>query len=191
MRKSIKRVAVGGGIVVVLTVGMLGVGVYRQISPPLSAPLTSLAPISIHDASGVSQPLGSRFHPSAMTIVGFWASWCVPCRAEAVTLARLARRYPPNLLNIVYLNVEDEPDKSAASAFMNRANAGNLSLLFGGKAAWRSVTGSRTIVLPRTYIFDALGRSTAVLTGYGPASTDELSAKVDAVKAAGQRSVPI
>ena len=39
-------------------------------------------------------------------IVDFWAPWCMPCRAIAPVLTRLAEEYPDNLL-IGKLNVDD------------------------------------------------------------------------------------
>lgn len=166
-------------MVAVLAVGAFGIFVYRQVSPPLPPSLASLGAVSVRDGAGTPQPLGAHLQPSAMTIVSFWATYCLPCRKEAKVLAQLVKTHSSKQLNVVYLNVDDGPDTAAVEHFLAAADATGLPLIFAGKTGWRAITGSGTVTLPRSYIFDRLGRPVTALTGFGPTSAHDLAAMVE------------
>lgn len=91
-----------------------------------------------------------------------WASWCVPCREEAPTLARLARRYSGR---IGFLGIDIGDDRGDARAFVRRYRIGYPSI-FDPKA--RLATKLRAFGLPTAYLVDARGRIAAVLVGRQP-----------------------
>ena len=47
-------------------------------------------------------------------LVNLWASWCDPCREEAVELERFSRRYRDSDLTVLGLNVQDNSDDARA-----------------------------------------------------------------------------
>lgn len=85
-----------------------------------------------------------------VTVLNVWASWCVPCRAEAPALAQLAARKNVALYGLVY---KDSPAK--ARAFLDEA--GNpyrrIDLDADGRAGieW-GITG-----VPETFVIDGNG----------------------------------
>ena len=178
MRKGLKYLAVGVGGSLALAAGAVGLLVYRQLAPPLPPPLATVGSIAVHPLGDASRPLSAFLQPSRVTVVSFWATWCVPCRSEAAALARLTRRYPRVSLDIAYLDIEEAPDPAAVAGLLRRADAGNLLPLVAGRAGWHAVTGSNVVSIPRAYVFDAAGRPIAAITGGGPAAADSLTAAI-------------
>jgi thiol-disulfide isomerase/thioredoxin len=65
---------------------------------------------------------GSKLSFSAyrgrVVVVNFWGSWCVPCRAEAATLAAVAAKYRPS--GVSFLGVDVRDTTASAQAFVSR-----------------------------------------------------------------------
>ena len=99
-------------------------------------------------------------------VLAFWASWCGPCRAEAPSVDRLARRLRDKGVTVLGVNTNDEP--GAAIAFAQRAN-----LSYPIVSDENGVVGESFGVssLPTLVIVDAKGQIVAVRSGL----TDESS----------------
>jgi len=79
------------------------------------APDFDLKPVSVPLADGSAMPGLSSADlkapgPGKVTIVNFWASWCVECRAEHETLKRLKNDPRVRLVGVAY---KDEPQNAA------------------------------------------------------------------------------
>lgn len=98
-----------------------------------------------------------------VVVVNLWASWCAPCRSEAVILEKVAKQLRAENIRFLGLNTRDS--KAAAIAFNNRFPVGypsiqdkdgTLTLVFGnlGPAA-----------TPTTLVLDREGRVAARILG--------------------------
>ena len=113
-----------------------------------------------------------------MVLVNVWASWCLPCRREQPLLVSAYRELSPRGLQIVGINVRDEPEE--ARAFLQEF----------GQAPWPSVQdpdGRRavdwgTFALPETYLVDRAG--TVVAKAVGELDADWLADNVEPLLAA-------
>jgi cytochrome c biogenesis protein CcmG, thiol:disulfide interchange protein DsbE len=96
-----------------------------------------------------------RGHP---VLLNFWASWCVPCKAEAPLLAAAARTYAGR---VVFLGVDVQDFRSAARNFMDRYGVRYAVVQDqnGNSYGDYGLTG-----IPETYWIDARGR----LVGHYP-----------------------
>ncbi len=83
-------------------------------------------------------------------IVNFWASWCVPCRAELASLERLAASRPGRL-TVIAASVDDDP--TVGRAAFGKAYP-HLRLAF---ASLREVEGYGALGMPYSVVLDARG----------------------------------
>lgn len=117
-----------------------------------------------------------------VVVVNLWAMWCVPCRTEMPTLARLAQAYAgnPDLL-VLPVNVDDKPDSIAdARSFVDVHEPlpfysdpeFKLPFLFPDKGK-----------MPQTILLDRQGRIRATFAGEADWASPEARALIDALLA--------
>ncbi len=107
-----------------------------------------------------------------VTIVNFWASWCIPCQQEHPALMRADRRWPDDSVSLVGIVYQD--NRSNARSFMQRHGGDWTSLLDPGTrtAIDFGVTG-----VPETFF---IGPDGTVVSKYtGPLSWEDLRVRVD------------
>ena len=143
----------------------------HAISSPLigrQAPDFTLSPIDGGAPVRLSEQQGMP------TVVNFWATWCVPCKAEHRTLIAVAKRMAgkARFFGVVY-----QDQVANIEAWLgSQGNAYPQLLDVGSKAAIAyGVYG-----VPETYLIDASGRVTWKFTGpvEGRALLEELAALV-------------
>lgn len=85
-----------------------------------------------------------------LSVVNFWASWCVPCRAEHPFLMSLAKTQP-RLFGIAY---RDKPKN--AEGFLRKL--GNPFLRLGLDETGYTALGWGIKGIPETFVLDGKGR---------------------------------
>lgn len=111
----------------------------------------------------------ARADLSGVTLINFFASWCIPCRQEAAQLMALARRPDLTLDGILY---EDTPEEGRR--FL--ADYGKPYRHIGVDAKGTTAIDFGVYGVPETYVVDRQGiiRYRAV----GPLSDSELASKI-------------
>lgn len=109
-------------------------------------PEFSLPPIEGRDDGLSSADLAGE-----VSIVNFWASWCVPCRVEMPMLNELAEA---DAVTIYGVNYKDAPD--AALRFL--AELGDPYDRIGADRNGRTAIDWGVYGLPETYVIDAEGQ---------------------------------
>ncbi len=112
------------------------------------APDFRLAPIEGLDSGGLTTAdLGG----DEVTLVNFFASWCLPCRAEHPVLLRLAQEAG---LRVVGINYKDKPED--ARAWLEEL--GNPYARIGADETGRAGIEWGVTGVPETFIIDRAGR---------------------------------
>jgi cytochrome c biogenesis protein CcmG/thiol:disulfide interchange protein DsbE len=135
--------------------------VFAPGEPPLARPIGDT--IRLRDLAG------------KVTVVNFWASWCLACRDEHLTLSETARQYA------------DTPTQFVGVLYNDRPSMGTRWIAEMGGQSYPSVTdnGSRTAIdfglygVPETFIIDAKGR--IAYKHIGPISASVLRHWIDSL----------
>lgn len=107
-------------------------------------------------------------------VVNFWGSWCVPCREEAASLARVARDTAALGVRFAGIDVRETPP--AALAFTQAFHITYPSItdpddLIGARFGTAAPTAT-----PSTYILDSRGR--IAWAWFGSTSSSQLETAV-------------
>jgi len=108
-------------------------------------------------------------------VINFWASWCVPCEAEAPRLVASAEAHADE---VAFLGIDIQDFKSDATKFLRRYDTNYVSVRDPTSASYDSygLTG-----IPETYYLDREGR--VVAHSVGEVSREELEAGIAAAAA--------
>lgn len=111
-----------------------------------------------------------------IVVINVWASWCAPCRAEAPTLAALAKKYK----STVFLGILTRDSEVAARAFQNRF-ALPYPTLVDDSVLLKFRNSLIANAIPSTILIDKKGRVAARISGeITVASLSELIEKLHA-----------
>ncbi|HEU0305217.1 MAG TPA: TlpA disulfide reductase family protein [Gaiellaceae bacterium] len=103
-------------------------------------------------------------------VINFWASWCIPCKAEARRLTASASAHAGE---VAFLGIDIQDFKSDARRFLAKFDTNYVSVRDGGDSTYRDygLTG-----IPETYYLDGQGR--IVAHSLGEVSRRELEAGI-------------
>jgi thiol-disulfide isomerase/thioredoxin len=127
------------------------------------------ASMAVTDAEGANLTIAD--FAGRKLLVNFWASWCIPCRAEMPALEAIASKYNSDAFLVLPVNTgEAEPEKGVA--FLAEGNWAHLPLYVDPDwAAYKRMQREAvTVGLPVTLLLDEKGCEIAVLQG--PAGWD-------------------
>jgi len=117
----------------------------------------------VSGTSLTERPLRLRDYRGKVVVLNFWASWCVPCRAEAPVLARLWHGYQSRTSSSPGVDVSD--GRAQAQAFERRFGIGYPSLY--DPSARAELEFGRLIppAIPDTLVLDRTGHVAARVIG--------------------------
>lgn len=148
----------------------------QENAPTNGRSIASLAQVNLKGRDGARVKLGSLVRPNKPTLIAFWASWCVPCIAEAPYLNQIRKDLGGDY-NFIYINRRDgDPDLNqpadTTSAFLARADMADVKYVAANVPAYRQIVGKdfsiipeELVGIPRVYLFDRNGRQ--IYTAFG------------------------
>ena len=113
-----------------------------------------------------------------VSVVNFWASWCVPCADESGVLEGLWRRFGPQ--GLVVLGVDTQDLSGDARAFLRRHGVTYPSLRDGTDAAQQAY---ETTGVPETFLIDSGGRIAVPIRGpiVGREAAEAVAQRIEAL----------
>jgi len=113
----------------------------------------------IMDAAG--EPFDLTTLDDRVVLVNFWATWCVPCRAEMPTLNKAAELWGDEGLTVITVSVDRTAKQAIAYLKKNRLD----SLTFGYDAKMDVFASLDGLGLPFTLLIDRNGQKIGHLSG--------------------------
>lgn len=174
-RKPIRWIALIVGVTVFLSTAIVVGGRITHTANSADSPLIG-KPAPAFDLARIDAPgrVKSLSLRGSITIINFWASWCVPCRAENARLASFYLRWHPKGVELVGVVYNDTV--SSAKGFRNELG-GTWPLVedpHGSTAVDYGVIG-----VPETFIIDQYGIVVSKLIGaVGPTTLDDILSQI-------------
>jgi thiol-disulfide isomerase/thioredoxin len=151
-RRGIVSLSIGQCVLTLTLLGVGGVPANAGQRPNPAGPASF--PALVADKGRAIKLQSLRGHT---VIVNFWASWCVPCRAELASLERLAAARSGKLI-VIAASVDEDP-RMGKAAFGNTRP--HLRLAFASLAA---VQNYGALGMPYSVILDAKGAEVQRIT---------------------------
>ena len=132
----------------------------------LCAALTSAAGMNPVTEASYSKLVSSQ--KGKVVLVNFWATYCVPCRAEMPALVKLQQKYGPKGLVLMTISADEPEDEAKALQFLTttkvpgphylRKTANEDNFIRAVDAKWSGA-------LPLSLVYDKAGNKVKVLVG--------------------------
>ncbi len=143
---------------------------HRPLAPEFSGTTLTGSKLSFSDYRG------------KVVVLNFWGSWCVPCRAEAPTMAAVASKYQPS--GVSFLGVDVRDTTAGALAFAHSFHVTYPSVSDPGSAITLDFTARVPIAgTPTTLVVDRTGHIAGAV--FGTVTYSELTAILADVTAKG------
>lgn len=155
-----------------LLIGLLFVGFISGPSARAQAPeLVSATHTEILDAVAANE--------ARVTVVNFWATWCVPCIEEFPYFMKLDRTMEDQGVDVMFVSTDFPDEREAAREFLAEQGVEGTSYLKEGKTTpfVSAFHDDWTGAIPATFIYDADGE--LVDFWEGKANYEQLKARVE------------
>ncbi len=97
-----------------------------------------------------------------LTLVDFWATWCVPCRNETPNLIKAYKAYHSKGFDVITISIDDVKDKSKWIDVLKLDGMMNFINLFNGGDVSGLASKLKVITIPTNYLIDSKGKIIAM-----------------------------
>lgn len=119
---------------------------------------------------------------SDIVVVNFWASWCLPCRAEFPEFVRFAEEADPDEAQVRFVSIDFEEDLPHAAKFLREHGIEGTTFVKDGKDGpfISAINPEWSGAIPATAIYDRSGKRLAFWEGI--VTYDQLAERVRTVR---------
>ena len=128
-----------------------------------AAPAQKLIPV---DETGYARLIAAN--KGKVTLVSFWATWCVPCRVEVPQLVQLEKRLQDKGLKLVLISADDVDSEMDARRFLSTKNVPMPSYQKVVKNDDKFIEGldpKWSGALPALFLYDKTGKKVKSFVG--------------------------
>lgn len=141
--------------------------------------------LTLKDPFGTPQGLGSL--RGRIVILNFWATYCIPCRAEMPDLAAIQNEYAALGLQVIGASTDEAPDRVKVLQFVKETKV-NFPIWLGATTADMTRFGLGS-ALPGTVIIGRDGRIARVILGV--VNQTDLKKQIEPMLATAEKAAPI
>ena len=124
----------------------------------------ALPSISLYDINGNKINIADLPKSGKITVLDFWATWCVPCKKELNNIADLYDDWKENYdVQVVAVSIDDSKTKANVKSYADGQGWDYLVLLDANKELQRQLNGQS---VPFTVIIDQNGNIIEKTNGY-------------------------
>jgi thiol-disulfide isomerase/thioredoxin len=130
----------------------------------------------VRDIKGKKIAFNKAFEPGKVTIVSFWATWCIPCKQEIKTIKNKLPDWQKQSADINYMavSIDDARDAATVKTYATSQGWKFPVLLDPNSDLKRSLNFSN---VPYTIIVDKTGNIAYMHIGYEEGGEEEIFAK--------------
>jgi cytochrome c biogenesis protein CcmG/thiol:disulfide interchange protein DsbE len=137
---------------------------------------TNIPHLTLRDVDGKPHHLSDYVGQGKLTVMSFWATWCMPCRQELTVLDELYSKYSDKGLEVLAINVDGPETVSRVRPFVRQSGWG-FPILLDSETKATALYNARK-QMPCMHIFDADGRIVYTSTSFQPGQAGALKKKV-------------
>lgn len=123
-----------------------------------------LPSIEIKDLSGNNVDISKYSKNNKMTVISFWATWCVPCKKELNNMAELYEEWVEEYdVELVAISIDDSRNTSKVKAYVD-GQGWDFEVLLDANSDLKRALNFQTV--PFTLLIDKSGSIVYRHTGY-------------------------
>lgn len=129
----------------------------------------------VKDLKGASVPFNQAFEEGKVTIVSFWANWCIPCKKEIKAIRDKMPEWKTEAdFNFMTVSIDESKSTALVKSYIKSQGWDFPSYLDPNSDLKRSLNFQN---VPFTIIVDKEGKIAFMHTGFEEGGEDELFAK--------------